>query len=87
MYIIESLITTEKKEKMDKIEIFFQDKPNHEFYGFGALPIGDICEVDLIAHNKTPREIQVFVHAYGQSAKKKFKTKVLNNILYIKRIK
>lgn len=72
---------------MDKIEIFFQDLPNHKLYGYGELLIGDICEVDLTAHDKTPREIQAFVHAYGQHAKKKFKTKALNNILYIKRVK
>lgn len=69
------------------IDIFRQDLPNHKLYGYGALRVGEMCEVDLIKHNKTPREIQVFVHAYGQHAKKKFRTKVLNNLLYIKRIK
>lgn len=72
---------------MDKIEIFFQDLPNHKLYGYGALCVGDICEVDLMGRNKTAKEIQVFVHAYGQYTKKKFKTKALNNILYIKRVK
>jgi hypothetical protein len=73
---------------MDKIEIFFQDLPNHKLYGYGDLNVGEMCEVDLIKHNKTPREIQTFVHAYGQyTTQKKFKTKALNNILYIKRIK
>ena len=72
---------------MMDIDIFQQDKPNHELFGYGDLPIGDICKVDLITHNKTPKEIQTSVHAYGQYAKKKFRTKVLNNILYIKRVK
>lgn len=69
------------------IDIFRQDLPNRKLYGYGDLNVGDICEVDLIAHGKATVEIQAFVHAYGQHAKKKFRTKVLNNILYIKRIK
>ena len=69
------------------IDIFQQNKPNHEFYGYGSLHIGEMCEVDLIKHNKDPNELQRLIHSYGQYAKKKFKTKALNNILYIKRVK
>lgn len=69
------------------IDIFNQYKPSHELYGYGSLHVGDMCEVDLIMHDKTSKEIQTSVHAYGQHAKKKFRTKALNNILYIKRIK
>lgn len=69
------------------IDIFHQDKPNHKLYGYGALRVGDVCEVDLIAHDKTSNELQRFIHSYGQYTKKKFKTKTLNNIIYIKRIK
>jgi len=72
---------------MIDIDDLFQEHPNHELYGYGSLTIGDICEVDLKAHNKTPREIQAFVHAYGQYFQKKFKTKTLNGVLYIKRVK
>lgn len=68
-------------------DIFHQDKPNHELYGYGALQVGDMCEVDLIMHDKTPSEIQRWAHSYGQHTKKKFRTKAINNILYIKRIK
>lgn len=68
-------------------DIFLNDLPNYQLYGYGCLHIGDICEVDLIAHKKTPKDIQAFVHAYGQHTKKKFKTKALNGVLYIKRIK
>ena len=68
-------------------DIFLNVLPSYELYGYGALKVGDICKVDLIAQDKTPREIQTSVHAYGQYAKKKFKTKTLNNIIYIKRIK
>ena len=67
--------------------IFLNDLPNYKLYGYGSLEVGDICEVDLIAHNKTPRDIQTFVHAYGQYTKKKFKTKALDDVLYIKRVK
>ena len=68
-------------------DIFLNDLPAYELYGYGSLKVGDRCEVDLIAQDKIPREIQTSVHAYGQYTKKKFKTKALNNILYIKRIK
>ena len=68
-------------------DIFLNDLPSHELYGYGNLKVGDMCEVDLIAHDKTAKEIQTSVHAYGQYAKKKFRTKALNNILYIKRVK
>ena len=67
-------------------DIFFKLLPNHELYGYGELLIGDICVVDLIAHDKTAKEIQAFVHAYGQYTKKKFQTKALNGVLYIKRV-
>ena len=69
------------------IDIFPQDKPNHKLYGFGTLQVGEMCEVDLIMHDKDPIEIQTAVHSYGQYAKKKFRTKTLNNIIFIKRIK
>ena len=72
---------------IDNLDDLFQDSPNHELYGFGTLAIGDICEVDLKAHDKTAKEIQAFVHAYGQYTKKKFKTKALNGVLYIKRVR
>lgn len=68
-------------------DIFLNNLPNHELYGYGALRVGDMCDVDLMMHDKTPSEIQRCVHSYGQLKKKKFKTKVLNGILYIKRIK
>ena len=67
-------------------DIFLNDSPNYQLYGYGDLLIGDICEVDLIAHDKTAKEIQTFVHAYGQYTKKKFKTKAVNGVLYIKRV-
>lgn len=69
------------------IDIFQQDKPNHEFYGYGDLRVGEMCEVNLLIHNKDSSELQRLIHAYGQHAKKKFRTKALNNILYIKRVK
>ena len=69
------------------IDIFQQDKPNHEFYGYGDLRVGEMCEVNLLIHNKDPNELQRFIHSYGQYAKKKFKTKALNGVLYIKRVK
>ena len=72
---------------MMDIDIFQQEKPNHEFYGYGDLKVGEMCEVDLIGRDKTAKEIQLFVHSYGQYTKKKFKTKALNNVLYIKRVK
>lgn len=72
---------------IDNINDIFQDLPNHELYGYGALTVGDICEVDLIAHKKTARDIQAFAHAYGQYTQKKFKTKTFDGILYIKRVK
>lgn len=68
-------------------DIFLNDLPNYELYGYGALEVGDICEVDLVTHDKTSKEIQTFVHAYAQYAKKKFKTKALNGVLYIKRVR
>ena len=68
-------------------DIFLNDLPNYQLYGYGDLLIGDICEVDLVAHDKNAKEIQAFVHAYGQYTKKKFKTKALNGVLYIKRVK
>ena len=69
------------------IDDIFQDLPNHELYGYGALCVGDTCEVDLITHNISPVKIQGFVHAYARYANKKFKTKVFNDVLYIKRVK
>ena len=72
---------------MMDIDIFQQDKPNHEFYGYGDLRVGEMCKVNLLMHNKDSIKIQTSVHAYGQYTKKKFKTKALNNILYIKRVK
>lgn len=68
-------------------DIFHKERPNHELYGYGALQVGEICEVELIKHGKTPSEIQNFVHSYGQRTKKKFRTKTKDSILYIKRIK
>ena len=68
-------------------DIFLNDLPNHKFYGYGALEVGDSCEVDLVAHDKTPDELQRFIHSYGQYTKKKFKTKAFNGVLYIKRVK
>ena len=68
-------------------DIFLNDLPYYELYGYGELKVGDICKVDLIAHDKTPREIQALVHAYGQYTKKKFKTKACDDVLYIKRVR
>lgn len=63
--------------------VFYPDTAQ-ERYGFGAMAVGDVVAVDLDGENK--RMVQIHAHSHGQYHGKKFKTKELDGILYIKRI-
>lgn len=71
---------------MNMQEIWLPEDPAHQRYGFGPMSVGDVITIDLEAHNETKEKIQRHISAHGQYHGKKYKTRSVDGLMYVKRI-
>lgn len=66
-------------------DIFLDDEPAHERFGFGRLQVGERMEIPLT--NTTARAIQGHISGHAQYHGKRFKTRKIGTILHVMRVK
>ncbi len=59
--------------------------PAHEKYGFGAMDVGEIIEIDCASHGTTPRKVSFAISGYSGHCGKKFTRKTKGMSLYVMR--
>lgn len=64
--------------------IFLDTEPAHKRYGYGSLKIGGI--VSIPCNKDEVIKIRSGISSHAQHRNKKFKTRTLDGIMYVKRI-
>lgn len=64
----------------------YHDEPAHKRYGYGAMWIGEIIELDLDEIGVSAYKLRNRLAAYAKYYNKKFQTKTVGSSMFIKRV-
>lgn len=72
------------------IELSMPEKTASQYYGFSDIEVGETFQVTLkkaSARGESLIKVRLHIGAHAQYYEKKFKTRIIEDVLYAKRVK